>query len=124
MNNNGFIIPKVQTVYAIPAPQKAQISFDSSDNQFKGYDGTQWISLSGDRIKTGSSISSGNGNSTVFLFPHGLGSTPVFFTAQATTAAAGDIKYVTADNTNIIIHYSLPPVAGTANLSWNWIVKK
>jgi hypothetical protein len=124
MNNNGFIIPKVQTVYAIPAPQKAQISFDSSDNQFKGYDGGKWINLSGDILKTGSSISSGNSNGTVFLFPHGLGSKPTFFTAQATSSAAANISYVTADETNIIVHYSLPPVAGIANLSWNWIVKK
>lgn len=73
--------------------------------------------------KIGTSTQSGNGILTSFNIPHGLGITPIYYNAVATSAAAGNISYVTADATNIIVNYVVAPASGTNNLSWNWITK-
>ena len=123
MTNTGLIIPKVSSANAVAAPQKAQISFDSTDSQFKGFNGSQWVSF-GENSSDGSFTASGNGTATSFLIPHGLTARPSFFTVQATTADAANVSYVSADNTNIVVHYATAPTVGSANLSWNWMVKK
>lgn len=73
--------------------------------------------------KTGSNTQSGNGIATSFNIPHGLGTTPTYWNAVATSAPAGNISYVTADATNIIVFYSVAPSTGTNNLKWNWIAR-
>lgn len=82
------------------------------------------VNFTTDLIKAFKATLSGDGTATTFNIPHGVGSTPSHFDAQATTAAAGGISYVTADATNIIVHYVAAPVAGTNNLSYNITVKK
>lgn len=73
--------------------------------------------------KTGTNTQSGNGTATSFSIPHGLGTTPTYWNAVAISAAAGNISYVTANSTNIIVFYSVAPASGTNNLSWNWIAR-
>ncbi len=123
ISDKGFFIPVVSSAGILQAPEKTQMLFDSTDNQFKGYDGTQWISLQ-ENIKTGTGILSSNGTSSTYAIAHTLQATPSYFNVIATSQDAGNINYVTADTINIIIHYTEPPIAGTNNLSWNWQVKK
>ncbi len=73
--------------------------------------------------KTGSSTQSGNGTSTSFNIPHGLGTTPTYWNAVAISQAAGNISYITANSTNIIVNYAVAPATGTNNLAWNWIAR-
>jgi hypothetical protein len=124
LNNTGLIIPKVASVGSVTAPQKGQISFDSAAAAFKGYNGSQWVTLGtaggSASLVTGSYTISSNGASLFYSIPHGLGVAPVYFTAVATSAAASGIRYITADNTNIYINYAAAPSAGINNLSWNW----
>lgn len=123
VTNQGLILPKVTSVAATQAPEKAQILFDSTDNKFKGYDGVDWVTL-GTITKTGSYTTSANDIDQIFYVPHGMGSTPSYFNVIATSPRAADVSYITANNTYIIIHYTSAPFAGTNNLSWNWEVKK
>jgi hypothetical protein len=124
LNNEGIVIPKVSSVSSVSAPEKAQIAFDSTDNQFKGFDGTNWEVLSGNNLITGSFTASSNGADYTYSIPHGLGVKPAYFNVIATSAAAANFNYVSADAVNIYVNYYLPPSAGTDNLSWNWQAKK
>lgn len=123
ISDKGIFIPKGSSAGSIPAPEKGQIYFDSTSAEFKGYDGSDWVSLT-NKLITGSTILSANGTSTFYQIPHGLGATPSYFNVIATSNEAGSIKYVTADATNISVYYSTAPAAGTDNLSWNWEIKK
>lgn len=124
MKNNGLVIPIVPSVTATPAPEKAQIVFDSTAGEFKGYTGTQWNSLGANAaLVTGSFQASANGANTVYAIPHQLAATPSYFTAIATSPDAANIKYITADANNIYINYAPAPLTGTNNLSWNWQAK-
>ena len=65
----------------------------------------------------------GDGFTTVFNIPHGLGGVPSFFMTQANSIDAAAINYVDADSTNIIIHYLVSPPNGS-NLVWTWTAKQ
>lgn len=123
VTDKGFFIPKVSSSAAILTPEKGQVYFDSTSAEFKGYNGTGWVSLSNNLI-TGSTVMASNGASIFYQIPHGLGLTPTYFNVIATSAGAGNISYVTADNTFLKIYYSTAPPAGINNLSWNWQIKK
>jgi hypothetical protein len=123
VTDKGFFIPVVASATTIITPEKGQLYFDSTNAEFKGYNGNQWVGLS-ESLTTGSSIQSSNGSSTFYLIPHGLGITPAYFNVIATSDNAGSIKYVTADAAFLKVYYSVPPLAGSNNLSWNWQVKK
>lgn len=123
ISDKGFFISQVSSIASIQAPEKAQILFDSTDSKFKGYNGTQWITLADDGIKTGSSIFSASGI-TVYTIVHGLNTIPSYYNVIATSPDAANISYITADAINISVHYASPPVAGTNNLSFNWQIKK
>jgi hypothetical protein len=45
------------------------------------------------------------------------------FNVIATSAAAANISFVTADNQILNINYTTAPPSGTNNLSWNWLVQ-
>ncbi|MEP7106639.1 MAG: hypothetical protein ABI760_01630 [Ferruginibacter sp.] len=124
ISNNGLFIPKVNSVANLLQPEQAQLLFDSTDKQFKGYNGTQWLALTDNGLMTGSATQSANGTTQVFLIAHGLSSIPAYFNVLATSPESANISYVTADNINLIIHYATAPVAGSGNLSWNWQIKK
>jgi hypothetical protein len=124
LNNTGIIIPKVSSVSSVAAPEKAQVAFDSTDNHFKGFDGTKWVILSGSNLITGTFITSSNGANYTYSIPHGLGAKPSYFNVIATSATAANFNYVSADAVNIYVNYYLPPSAGTNNISWNWQVKE
>lgn len=123
ISDKGFFIPKVSSPVEISNPEKGQIYYDSTLNEFKGYDGSEWVNLS-NRLITGTTVLSSNGSSTFYQFPHGLGVVPGYFNVIATSANAGSISYVTADNIYLKVFYSSAPPAGANNLSWNWQVKK
>jgi hypothetical protein len=61
-----------------------------------------------------------------FVDPSGSGLTPVIFMAQAANANAGagstPTFYVTADATNITLHFASNLTAATV-YSWNWLAK-
>jgi len=125
MKNEGLVVPKISSVAAAQSPEKAQIVFDSTANEFKGYNGNTWSSLGGNNtLITGSYNVSSNGNDIVYAIPHGLNTTPSYFNVIATSPDAGGFRYVTADATNLYINYFLAPSTGTNNLSWNWQVKQ
>ncbi len=124
LNNKGIFIPKVSSVYEIVTPEISQIAFDSTDAQFKGYNGLEWVTLANNGLKTGSFKQSAKGSDLIFLIPHGLPDAPSYFNVVPTSQEAANISYVTANSTFLFIHYTTPPSAGTGNLSWNWQVKK
>ena len=70
-----------------------------------------------------SATASGDGTSTSINIAHGIGSAPAYFYAIAASAAAGNIRYVAADATNIAVHYTIAPASGTNNLSYNIIFR-
>lgn len=94
--------------------------YDTDIDALIYWDGTAWID---NREVTGSSTQSGNGSATSFNIAHGLGTTPSYFNAVANNAATANVQYITADSTNITVHYGTAPGAGTDNLTWKWIAK-
>ncbi len=124
MTNQGLVLPKISSIAAALVPQKAQIVFDSTDNQFKGFNGADWVSFESSGIKTGTTVATSNGTEIIYAIPHGLTLIPSYYNVIATSEQASNISYVTANNTQLLIHYVNPPVAGENNLSWNWQVKK
>lgn len=66
----------------------------------------------------GSATPTAAGGST-FTIPHGLGSTPAYCSAQPKNALSAATYTVTADATNIIINYLLPPSAGALGFFWS-----
>lgn len=127
ISDKGFFIPMIPSIDSITAPEKSQLSFDSSDNQLKLYNGTQWKTISNtdtNTLVTGTAIFTSDGTSMVYSIPHGLSSTPSYFNVIPTSADAANISYITADATSIIVHYLAPPIIGIDNLSWNWQIKK
>lgn len=123
ISDKGFFLPIVSSALSITTPEKGQVYFDSSSTQFKGYDGSQWISFSNNTI-TGNATKSGDGTSLVYTIQHDVDTMPSYYNVQATSSAAANISYISADATNISIYYITAPAAGTNNLSWNWQIKK
>ena len=121
IKNDGLVIPKVLAATAVQKPEAAQIVFDSTDKEFKGYNGTEWVSL--DFGKVGCYTASSNGIDTVFTIPHGLGSVPLYFNVLPTSLSAAGLTYVTADSNFLYINYAIAPLSGNNTLTWNWAVK-
>jgi lysophospholipase L1-like esterase len=71
----------------------------------------------------GSSTQSGDGSTTTFNIAHGLGTTPTYWDVVAASSAGAGITYITADATNLIVHYTLPPASGTNNLIFKYTAK-
>jgi hypothetical protein len=124
LSNEGLTLPKIPTVSDATAPAKGQIVFDSTDNQFKGYNGTEWVNLSLSSNKADSYNRSSTGTDLVYAIPHGLGVIPSYFNVIATSETAAGFSYVTANQIYLLVHYTSPPQAGTNNLSWNWHVRR
>lgn len=74
-------------------------------------------------VTIGSSTQSGTVSATTFNIAHGLGSTPTYFNVTPNTSDAQGIAWITADGTNITVHYNTAPPAGTNNLIFKWIAK-
>ncbi len=119
MKNEGLVIPKISSVATAQGAEEAQLVFDDTDNRFMGYNGTEWVALSG-AGKTGTFTFNGNDSDAIFYIQHGLGVQPGFYTVIATSLDAANISYVTADSTNLMVHYHTPPGNGINNLKWNW----
>jgi hypothetical protein len=124
LNSKGIVIPIVETVSNILNPEKAQVVFDSSSQNFKGYNGIKWLNLEDSKLITGSNVQSANGMTNEFFIAHGQSSTPVYFNVTATSPDAGDIWYVSANDSNLVVHFKVAPKLGVNNLKFNWIVKK
>ncbi len=124
VSSKGLIIPKVASQDLSSSPQPGQLTFDSTQNQFKGYDGASWLTIGGNNFLTGSTQMATDGVSVIFTIPHSLGSVPSYFNVIATSESAANFSYVTADANAIYVHYSTSPDPGKGNLSWNWMVKK
>ena len=123
ISNEGVVIPVVQSIATIQNPEKAQIAFDESDNNFKGFDGKKWVSLGDGDRRTGNAVISANGTDRSYQIEHNLNAIPDYYNVTATSSAAAGIGYITATNTHLIVHYNVPPTAGTDNLSFNWEIK-
>ena len=124
VSSQGLTIPTASSATAVRAPEKAQILFDSTDNTFKGFTGSEWITLAGSELKTGTYSTSANGSDLIFVIPHGLATIPSYFNVIATSQRAANVSYVTATSNHLVIYYNTPPLAGINNLSWNWQVKR
>ncbi|WP_128547748.1 hypothetical protein [Larkinella soli] len=68
-------------------------------------------------------IFSGNGVLTQFEIPHGQGRKPEVFTVDPTSPDAADNLYLTADETNIIVHYTTAPPSGSNNVRLVWTAR-
>ena len=64
---------------------------------------------------------SGDGTTTSFSIPHGLGTTPTVALVGKAVAGLPDIDYWDADTTNIIVHFKSPPSSGTDNVRIWWL---
>jgi len=61
----------------------------------------------------------GDGTTTVFNIPHGLATTPTFYTAEPLTNAARADHLLSADTTNIIVTFDVAPASG-ASIQFSW----
>lgn len=66
----------------------------------------------------GTATPAANGALSSFAIPHGLGSIPSFYSVTPANALSLGVGYVTADNTNLTVFYSLAPAAGALSLKW------
>ena len=68
----------------------------------------------------GSQTFSGDGSTTSFNIPHGLGSTPSAWTVEPTSDDASGYSHSTADATNITVEFDTAPPSGTDNVTFNY----
>lgn len=67
----------------------------------------------------GTASDTGNGATTAFSFPHGMGAIPTGVSVVAASSAAAGAFYVSVDATNITVNYVAAP---SGSLSWRWMV--
>ena len=106
---------------SLNAGQPFQLVVNSSITLY--HDGTKWREVSRNDqngIVTAARTATTNGSSTDVIIAHNLGVVPTWFSVLATNATAAGFTYVTADATNIIIHYTTAPAAGTANYNMQY----
>ena len=118
---DGWVLPRVSSTVSVTNPERAQMAFDSLESKMKYYNGSKWLSVDGS-IK-GKSTQSSTGTLLQYKIPHGFGALPEYYNVMATSAAAANISFVTADNQFLYINYTIAPPSGTNNLSWNWMVE-
>ncbi|MFE3976612.1 MULTISPECIES: hypothetical protein [unclassified Peribacillus] len=80
------------------------------------------------QIRTGESGNvtySGDGSTIIKTISHGLGSTPSYWDVNVASLDAGnaEIRFVTADETNITVTFKTAPIAGTNNIKLTWKVE-
>lgn len=66
---------------------------------------------------------SSNGKSLTIKFKHGQQTAPIWWNVTATSKDAGNLLYVTVDETNIVIHYQSPPPPGVENISYHVVIR-
>lgn len=93
------------------AVHKIAFFYDGGDYYYSIYDGGTNPSSGSATVNGDVEEFAGDGLTTTFNIPHGLGSTPVSYSAQAASPEAQGISYVTADNTNVHVHYELAPIS-------------
>ena len=74
-------------------------------------------------IKGGQAVFSGDGSTSTFSIPHGLGVTPVAVVVGKGSPNLPDIDYWTADSVNIYVTFKAPPGPGVEVRVW-WIAVK
>jgi hypothetical protein len=124
VSSQGIVLPSIQHTGQVSHPTKGQIAYDSTENIFLGYNGSSWINLQETPTRTGNFSRSGNGVTTIFTIPHGLGQIPVYYNAVPTSSDASNIRFISANSNEIIIHYASAPAPGLNNLSWNWEARR
>jgi hypothetical protein len=75
------------------------------------------------RVVGGQALFTGDGSTTVFNIPHGLGETPLVAIVGKGATALPDIDYWTADSVNISVVFKTPPPSGADVRIW-WIAVK
>ncbi|MFM2358282.1 MAG: hypothetical protein RLY16_275 [Bacteroidota bacterium] len=123
LNHQGLVLPIVPTLDSIQQAKTAQIVFDSTSQQFKGYDGGKWVTMH-DPMKVGTFNASGDGIANVYLIPHGLGAIPSYYSITPTSTHAGKYSHVSITSSHILVYFESAPPAGSNNLSWNWMIKQ
>ena len=81
-------------------------------------DGANWTTTPYSSERRGKTTASGNGSTTVFNIPHGLGVTPHDVLIQCSSHNIGFTR--TEDNTNIIVTFASAPPSGTNNVIFHW----
>jgi len=71
----------------------------------------------------GSASFTGDGTTTTFQIPHGLGTTPVSIAVSKGAPNLPDIDHITADSINIQVVFKAPPAAGSTIQLW-WMALK
>lgn len=70
---------------------------------------------------SGEAQQSGDGQTTTFTIPHGLGAKPAHADVTAKSEDASVDFYIEYDDTNITVHYAAAPAQGTNNLTFDWV---
>ena len=68
----------------------------------------------------GKAVFSGDGLTTQFIIPHGLGAAPGYVEVTPCSSDAASEFFVTADDTNIYVNYKTAPPSGTDNICLYW----
>lgn len=72
-------------------------------------------------LSQGSDTQSGDGSTTTFQIPHGLGNAPTSVNVTPQSSAAADKFWVSGyDGTNITLEYAAAPASATDNLAWSF----
>jgi len=75
------------------------------------------------RVAGGQAIFTGDGSTTTFEIPHGLGETPMTIMVAKGSPGLPDIDYCTANEVNIYVTFKTPPPSGIDVRIW-WIAVK
>jgi len=76
------------------------------------------------RVKCGLAKFNGDGSTTTFNIPHGLGAAPASAVVQKAAPDLPDVDYILADDTNITVIFKTPPPSGTENVRLYWAAFK
>lgn len=75
-------------------------------------------------IKGGLAVFDGDGATTQFTIPHGLGATPTTVLVGKGASGLPDIDYYEADADNITVTFKAPPSSGSQNVKIWWLAVK
>lgn len=72
-------------------------------------------------IHNGSHTASGDDSQKAFNIPHNFSGKPTAWFVDPVTDDASSYSHLSADDTNMTVHYDTPPPSGTDNLVYNWL---
>ncbi len=119
----GALFPRMTSTQrdAIGTPATGLLVYNTTTSTTSIYDGAAWQNS----VRSGTYLASGTGAATTITVPHGLSgiTSTSIKTVTPNNAASAGISYVTIDATNVNIVYTVAPILGTNNLSFDIMIK-